>query len=1268
MSKIYDKTAAAFKATTIDTKILDAQQILVKPKGGSFDDRVDILDAVGTSLTTDVLGKTGFAYETISTKEATLHNDCEAMRIKSSLLPHGKAIDQIIIPTCGTMTESKYVGVYIIEQNEPFGSSNKIFLGISDNATTWSDGGKAIWNFDKKPFTIPTGYDVELHIARNENDLTSTGTTITNKYISCYYKEVGENQGGVRYASIWYASPGRAIPVIFSEKSVEGKICNTVNEEIVKGLKSRYTKYSNLVFPLATEAGDNVYTSSFRFGYKHCPQGLIKKISLYGRDANSASHDSKTNGCYLIAKVYNKADASLVRQQTSTNKVVVREKQSNETVRPLNTWYFDGIIAPKENEIIKFIPSPDGINQVDAYYLGFFVDKTHTHTDCQTGGDWDYVNDPLRAGDKNLALCEMQGDFYKDIEEKREIEEYEKKFIKSLYTTQVGDVFNNNINNESLGMGSVKAFVIERPYLANGLFSEMKWTSQGNVSSTCRMKITLRDLNGNPVRSLMSSNSLNFSTAGEKIYKFDEFAITDNIGSILCEGSTDGVNVSNSSQFRVAIIGNATKPNADGSEVTNNPFVCHVIFRGKVAQVSDTILTKERADSLYAAKDGIVTTTYDWTPDLQNNIKLEVSSYTIPVNGWLVSRDWQYLAGHDEIRINGLPVGQVNPDGNFSLLVKKDDVLTIGDGNGTATFWFLPCKSEQNDYRVTHTPRDIWRGAVTTDASGNTVVQNMFCPDTTGWQDVFFSVLPGETAPPMPPTAVIDEKVYGGDTFICNMQTSEIVNGNSLMKFVRSLTTWDSDLQRLENGKEMFNDCALESFTADLSSLTNGEKMFRWNNLNKFNQPLPKLENGYGMFYQCDLSEFASDLSSLVNGESMFDGNTLSVFEVDNLDNLQNGTCMFMGSGIENWNIDLHSLTNGECMFYNTPLVSFTGNMHKLTNGQEMFSYNENLSEFRSDLSALTNGSCMFESCWGLKTFDTKLPVLENGERMFNATSIESFDVDELPALQNGNEMFAWIKTKNFTTKMPKLKNGLRMFYWSGIQNFDSDLSSLTEGHQMFNYSKKLTTFTSDLSALTNGYCMFRECRNLKTFDADLSSLTSGHSMFLYCEKLESFSSDLSSLTNGYFMFHICDKLTTFDADLSSLQDGEMMFDYCNLTAQSVENILTTIPSRTNSPKLTMTMSLEGCAKAAEILSLTGGSVIPNRNSFTSGLIVDYKGWKLDLTCLGNLYTVPVITSPTAAYDIVSPKYIPDASSWNSDNHEIANSIVRVINGEAFDV
>lgn len=49
MSKIYDKTAAAFKATTIDTKILDAQKITVWDGKGDINSRINLLEVVNST-------------------------------------------------------------------------------------------------------------------------------------------------------------------------------------------------------------------------------------------------------------------------------------------------------------------------------------------------------------------------------------------------------------------------------------------------------------------------------------------------------------------------------------------------------------------------------------------------------------------------------------------------------------------------------------------------------------------------------------------------------------------------------------------------------------------------------------------------------------------------------------------------------------------------------------------------------------------------------------------------------------------------------------------------------------------------------------------------------------------------------------------------------------------------------------------------------------------------------------------------------------------
>ena len=168
----------------------------------------------------------------------------------------------------------------------------------------------------------------------------------------------------------------------------------------------------------------------------------------------------------------------------------------------------------------------------------------------------------------------------------------------------------------------------------------------------------------------------------------------------------------------------------------------------------------------------------------------------------------------------------------------------------------------------------------------------------------------------------------------------------------------------------------------------------------------------------------------------------------------------------------------------------------------------------------LTNGLGIFYDCENLTSFSSDLPSLTNGEYMFDTChNLTSFSSD-LPSLTNGEGMFI---TCLFTT-------------------FNSDLSSLTNGEGMFSYCENLTSFSSDLPSLTNGIYMFDTCHNLTSFNSDLPSLTDGYGMFSYCENLTSFSSDVSSLT-----------------------DGEIMFDGCSLDAQSVANIVHTLPTHETS-------------------------------------------------------------------------------------------------------
>lgn len=847
---------------------------------------------------------------------------------------------------------------------------------------------------------------------------------------------------------------------------------NPLDTEIVRELKNWYSTYSNLVFPFVTEGGNNVDTSSFRFGYKHCPKGLIKKISLYGRDATNSSHGSKTEGCYLIAKVYNKADGTLVRQQTSTNKVVVVEKQSSDSERPRNTWEFKGILSPNETEIIKFIPSPDGENQVANYYLGLRVDDTHTHNDCQCGGDGDFVNNPLQQGAKYLALCTMEGDFYQDKEIEKGLTSREKDFFNTLYTLTSSNqkIWDNNVNNESVGQGQCKAFTLVRPYITNGVFSEVRWTSQGQSNATVYCRLTLRDVNGKDVKTLVSGNTENFAAPGEKSFRFnEEFEITDNIGSLLFETSTDGVNPS-TAEWRIRIIGNATKPNTDGGEMAaNNPYTCQVIFWGKSLQLSNNILTTTSANSIYASKTdlesyvtnddaanfvtkeelesyqqkqqyydtwtnlingdivdkagcysfqldktdfvsgridrieipyikgsnvegylcvqffdssnnvissytsnnkqkqdktgeydrglcefefntfetpedyafvrmqmvryswtvptgnsglqmrmcpikrnstftwntntntcinntgtrwtvlvnvltrnyakntGITIRNYDWTPDVFCPINVSLSTagstFVAPTNGWIISKSAQTTSGANSLTLNGVEIAKSSGTAQVDLqiLMRKGEFVTA---TTSYSLVFYPCKSEQFDYRLEggNTIYDIWKGAVVYDEYGQPTVRDLYVPDASAWKSEVGNAVIGKIA------TISEEAAYDA-------------SGNKLFNIQSGA---------IENGKGLLVGSTITSWNASLENLRVGEQMFGYSNINTWNTALPLMWKGDNMFYGCpQLTSFNASLPSLTSGWHMFTNcSSLTDVTIESLASLTDGTNMFKGCSL----------------------------------------------------------------------------------------------------------------------------------------------------------------------------------------------------------------------------------------------------------------------------------------------------------------------------------------------------------------------------------
>lgn len=197
----------------------------------------------------------------------------------------------------------------------------------------------------------------------------------------------------------------------------------------------------------------------------------------------------------------------------------------------------------------------------------------------------------------------------------------------------------------------------------------------------------------------------------------------------------------------------------------------------------------------------------------------------------------------------------------------------------------------------------------------------------------------------------------------------------------------------------------------------------------------------------------------------------------------------------------------------------------------------------------------------GFDGFDTRDPQLKNDELDIWNTGIGLSDNGhiEVKPLEHTEDTISSTQSSAIHSAVKVIDNEVLGANDEHIMYWQTD--GLTDGTGMLLYCGNLTSFTSDLSNLTDAWYMFQSCYNLTSFSSDLSSLYDGYGMFYECYELKSFTADLSSLTNGEFMFYFCLNLTSFSSDLSRLDGGYWMFYTCKLDAQSVANIIHTLPT-----------------------------------------------------------------------------------------------------------
>jgi len=188
----------------------------------------------------------------------------------------------------------------------------------------------------------------------------------------------------------------------------------------------------------------------------------------------------------------------------------------------------------------------------------------------------------------------------------------------------------------------------------------------------------------------------------------------------------------------------------------------------------------------------------------------------------------------------------------------------------------------------------------------------------------------------------------------------------------------------------------------------------------------------------------------------------------------------------------------------------------------------------------------------------------------------------------------------------------------TSLTSFSSDLPLAVNMSGAWFGCTSLTSFSSDLSSASNVSATWRGCNSLTSFSSDLTSASTASYAWFVCSSLTSFSSNMPSVNNLFVAWLGCSSLTDFSADVfanwnpSSISSGvfNRAWESCtSLTAQSVENILTSIDS---SGKYATSNGASGGSALADAgidISYDGTTLSAATNTAVTSL--KSKGWSI---------------------------------------------------------
>ena len=264
------------------------------------------------------------------------------------------------------------------------------------------------------------------------------------------------------------------------------------------------------------------------------------------------------------------------------------------------------------------------------------------------------------------------------------------------------------------------------------------------------------------------------------------------------------------------------------------------------------------------------------------------------------------------------------------------------------------------------------------------------------------------------------------------------------------------------------------------------------------------------------------------------------------------------------------------------------------TDIQNAFRGAQNMTEY-TQVSAATAAVSRFDRTWQGCSGLTSFPLIDiSSATFFNATWAQCSGFTDFPVLDTSS-----------LTSVSAAWNGC-----TGITTFPSiDTSSVTSFRFAWNFNSSLTSFPLlDTSNGTDFDSTWNTCSGLTSFPSiDTSSGTNFQSTWRTCSAMITFPSlDFSSGTNFLAAWRDCSSLTTYPANqfdtTGTLASNAFQNTWlsCALTAQSIENILTSLDTN-GSQNITLVIS--GGSNAAKTTWSTAA------NTAYTNLI--NKGWTI---------------------------------------------------------